>query len=192
MADLMPARVLPPRCAMRCTRLAADEEGRPFDNAAEFPVGSWDGGSGGMCLAALSEARCPALLFYHGPVGRRCFCPLPRRVTLARINPKPPRDRRVSSTVTVYTTTRQRRYAGMGARPLLASVAQLAEQLTLNQLVVGSSPTGGTSFRAEDRPSRAGLLFCLLGVVQAWPCARGPAGTQCSQSKRHGDAAQDR
>jgi hypothetical protein len=35
------------------------------------------------------------------------------------------------------------------ARSLQASVAQLAEQLTLNQRVVGSSPSGRTTARPE-------------------------------------------
>src|SRR5690348_16173185 len=40
---------------------------------------------------------------------------------------------------------------------LPALLAQLAEQLTLNQRVVGSSPTGGTAFLTpENRPKSAG------------------------------------
>ena len=38
-----------------------------------------------------------------------------------------------------------------GGRVPFASVAQLAEQLSLNQLVVGSSPTGGTKSTPRSR-----------------------------------------
>ena len=42
------------------------------------------------------------------------------------------------------TTKRRSRRVGVGDK--CASVAQSVEQLTLNQLVVGSSPSRGTSF----------------------------------------------
>ena len=58
-----------------------------------------------------------------------------------------PRVSRISSPVLIF-----RPHFDMINHPssLSASLAQLAEQLTLNQRVVGSSPTGGTSDRSRQ------------------------------------------
>lgn len=40
-----------------------------------------------------------------------------------------------------------------------ASVAQLVEQLTLNQFVVGSNPTGGTTSPSEDWRDKCHFVF---------------------------------
>ena len=46
-----------------------------------------------------------------------------------------------------------------GAHRQSASLAQLVEQLTLNQFVRGSSPRGGTK---KKRPEENGRFFCFL------------------------------
>src|ERR1700682_86851 len=52
--------------------------------------------------------------------------------------------------------------------PLVASVAQLVEQLTLNQLVLGSSPSRGTSMTNKTAYSLQGqIIVRLLPIV---PC----------------------
>ena len=54
-----------------------------------------------------------------------------------------------------------------GAHRQSASLAQLVEQLTLNQFVRGSSPRGGTK---KKRPEEKGRFFCFLeaeGEAQA-------------------------
>src|SRR5208283_435846 len=66
----------------------------------------------------------------------------------------------------------------------LASVAQLAEQLTLNQLVEGSSPSRGTSFPKEmdgihakpncqniNHEGNSTIPICLPPFPQRWPGA---------------------
>jgi hypothetical protein len=48
------------------------------------------------------------------------------------------------------------------ASSLVASVAQLVEQLTLNQLVLGSSPSRGTNFVEEF------THFCTVDTFMTW------------------------
>jgi hypothetical protein len=49
-----------------------------------------------------------------------------------------------------------------------ASLAQLVEQKTLNLLVVGSNPTGGTRFLENDGPLVIGLSIISSLVYFVW------------------------
>ena len=51
----------------------------------------------------------------------------------------------------------------------VASVAQLVEQLTLNQLVLGSSPSRGTNFIEENGAAPGPRLRVQRGPTD-WPC----------------------
>src|SRR5258707_13183190 len=63
------------------------------------------------------------------------------------------------------------RRTGSGIDPhQVASVAQLAEQLTLNQLVLGSSPSRGTSFLRKSRfLLSVNRAFFKLGFLNPQP-----------------------
>jgi hypothetical protein len=55
---------------------------------------------------------------------------------------------------------------------LVASVAQLVEQLTLNQLVLGSSPSRGTNFQIESpsQPAFSSAIFTGFMTGIFYPC----------------------
>lgn len=55
------------------------------------------------------------------------------------------------------------------ANPLKAPIAQLVEQLTLNQWVLGSSPSGGTLLKTPVHP---GECRCGFGGVFCTACCR--------------------
>jgi hypothetical protein len=84
-----------------------------------------------------------------------------------------------------------------GASSLVASVAQLVEQLTLNQLVLGSSPSRGTNFAEESAVFHPFRLAPMLAVVSNvvsrglkwWRCSGEPYCYRASVSapaKRYG------
>src|SRR6478735_8615440 len=80
-----------------------------------------------------------------------------------------------------------------GTKTTDAPLAQLAEQLTLNQWVPGSSPGGCTS----EKPRLAGLAACEAGFLFRWRKAgddavAGPVRAGAADQTRHGVAKASR